>query len=93
MQHVLNTAAVNALGSKATLKRILQLAQELRLSGETMDSKTFEHILSAYAKAGDNRKALLLHKQLLARGEQPEKSFYQKALHVRQQYDALYFIF
>lgn len=82
MKHILGVSAANSLGPKNTLKQILQLQQELRSKGGEMNNETFEHILSAYANAGEHNKALWLHKMMISRGIQPEKSFYSKALRV-----------
>jgi hypothetical protein len=81
MFHVLDDASARGHGNKATLTKILQLAQELRQSGEAFDNETYEHILSAYAKGGED-KTNMLYKQMTAQGVRPGRSFFHKSLQV-----------
>ncbi|KAI8372512.1 hypothetical protein EDC96DRAFT_542042 [Choanephora cucurbitarum] len=80
MFDVINKAAVSDLGSQITLRRILQLADELRQNSIKFDHETYEHILSAYAKARQPTKILMLQKQMDGNNVKPSREFYQKAL-------------
>ena len=82
MFDVINRAASANLGSQITLRRILQLADELRQNNVKFDHKTYEHILSAYAKAKQPNKILMLQKQMDGNNVKPSREFYQKALMV-----------
>jgi pentatricopeptide repeat protein len=82
MKRVLDNAAVRNLTARTTVTHILKLAQELRESGESFNTETYEHILSAYAKAGDSRQTLVLYKQMMAHGINPSRTFFHKALQV-----------
>ncbi|KAI8080786.1 uncharacterized protein B0P05DRAFT_539622 [Gilbertella persicaria] len=80
MFRVLDKAASANLGSRATLTRILRLAKELKENNVKFDADTYEHILSAYAKANEPSQALILYKQMSAQGIKPTRNFYHKAL-------------
>lgn len=81
MFRVLDDSAARNLGGRTTVTSILRLAQELRESGESFDSETYEHILSAYGKVGED-KTFMLHGQMMSQGIKPSRTFYQKALQV-----------
>jgi uncharacterized protein YxeA len=81
MFRVLDDSSARNLGGKSTITSILKLAQELRQSGESFDSETYEHILSAYAKKGED-KTFMLHAQMESQGIKPSRTFYHKALQV-----------
>lgn len=81
MFRVLDDSSARNLGGRAAVTKILKLAQELRQSGESFDCETYEHILSAYGKCGENQ-AFMLHKQMKSQGIKPSRTFYQKALQV-----------
>ncbi|KAI8365593.1 hypothetical protein BD560DRAFT_401995 [Blakeslea trispora] len=77
---VINQAAAADLGSQITLKRVLQLAQELRQNNVKFNHETYEHILSAYSKAGQPSKIKMLQKQMDSHHIKPTRDFYHKAL-------------
>lgn len=81
MFRVLDDSSARNLGGRAAVTKILKLAQELRQSGESFDCETYEHILSAYGKCGENQ-AFMLHKQMKSQGIKPSRTFFQKALQI-----------
>lgn len=83
MFRVLDDSSARNLGGRAAVTKILKLAQELRQSGESFDCETYEHILSAYGKCGENQ-AFMLHKQMKSQGIKPSRTFFQKALQVKK---------
>lgn len=82
MRRVLDNAVVRNLTARTTVTQILKLAKELRENGESFDAETYEHILSAYAKAGEPRQTLILYKQMMSYGINPTRNFFHKALQV-----------
>ncbi|CAO3661355.1 unnamed protein product [Rhizopus stolonifer] len=80
MFRVLDNAAARNLGPGTTLKHVLKLAQELRNANTLFDLKTYEHILSAYSKAGKYDKVIMLLDQMETQGVKPERVFFDKAL-------------
>lgn len=81
MFRVLDDSSARNHGHKTTLTKILQLAQELRQKGAAFDTETYEHILSAYAKGGEDQ-SHMLYKQMTAQGIKPSRTFFHKALQV-----------
>lgn len=84
MFQVLDSSSVaRKPNNSRTLSSILQLAQDLRQSGEQFDSETYEHILSAYAKSDEDR-SLELYERMVSEGIKPTRVFYHKALQVKK---------
>lgn len=83
MFRVLDDSSARNLSSRTTIAMVLKLAQELRQSGESFNSETYEHILSAYSK-GDQDNSLELAEQMESQGIKPSRTFYHKALQVKK---------
>lgn len=81
MFRVLDDAAARNASKTVTLSRVLDLAKDLEQSGEPFNAETYEHILSAYSKLGED-KILILHEQMESQGIKPTRTFYHKALQV-----------
>jgi hypothetical protein len=82
MFRVLDDSFARNLGNHTTLTMVLKLAHQLKQSGQSANTETYEYILSAYAKGGQDKFAVL-HKEMLALGIQPSRTFYHKALQVQ----------
>lgn len=84
MFRVLDDSAARHQAPGNTVTRILQLANELRVNGVKLNSESYEHMLSAYAKRGDVSRAYSLLKQMEGEGITPSREYCQKALQVCQ---------
>lgn len=82
MFRVLDDSSARNLASRTTISLVLKLAQELRQSGESFNSETYEHILSAYSK-GDQDNSIELADEMESQGIKPSRTFYHKALQVK----------
>jgi pentatricopeptide repeat protein len=80
----LEDSAARKLGPGTTLQHVLRLAQQLNNTDTPFDMKTYEHLLSAYSKAGKCDKIKLLLKQMKAKDIKPARIFFDKALQVRK---------
>ncbi|KAL0142846.1 hypothetical protein V8B55DRAFT_1350665 [Mucor lusitanicus] len=80
MFRVLDDSAARHHGTVSTISRVLQLANELRANGVKLNTESYEHILSAYAKRGDVSRAYSLLKQMEGEGITPSREYCQKAL-------------
>ncbi|KAL9544690.1 hypothetical protein PS6_008641 [Mucor atramentarius] len=80
MFRVLDDSAARHQAPGNTVTRILQLANELRVNGVKLNSESYEHMLSAYAKRGDVSRAYSLLKQMEGEGITPSREYCQKAL-------------
>ncbi|KAG0736965.1 hypothetical protein G6F57_012540 [Rhizopus arrhizus] len=80
MARVLDDSAARKLGPGTTLQHVLRLAQQLNNTDTPFDMKTYEHLLSAYSKAGKCDKIKLLLKQMKAKDIKPARIFFDKAL-------------
>ncbi|KAI9341836.1 hypothetical protein BD770DRAFT_351853 [Pilaira anomala] len=79
MFRVLDDASARNISKAVTLSRVLDLAKDLQQSGEPFNAETYEHILTAYSKRGED-KILTLHEQMESQGIKPTRTFYHKAL-------------
>lgn len=82
MFRVLDDSAARHCGHGNTITKVLQLANELRANGVKLNTETYEHLLSAYAKRGDASRAYSLLKQMEGEGISPSREYCQKALQV-----------
>lgn len=82
MFRVLDDSAARHQSAGNTVTKVLQLANELRVNGVKLNSESYEHILSAYAKRSDISKAYSLLKQMEGEGIKPSREYCQKALQV-----------
>lgn len=82
MFRVLDDSAARHYGHGNTVAKVLQLVNELRVNGVKLNTETYEHMLSAYAKRGDASRAYSLLKQMEGEGISPSREYCQKALQV-----------
>jgi pentatricopeptide repeat protein len=80
MAQVLDHASMGMYGSRKTLQQILQLRQQLKTNDIVPDPVIYEYMLSAYAKADDPRKVLVLLKEMKSKRMHPTALFCHKAL-------------
>ncbi|KAI9257702.1 hypothetical protein BY458DRAFT_441187 [Sporodiniella umbellata] len=80
MAQALNDAAARNLGAKILIRKVLNLADDLRKHNTPFDSETFEHLLSAYSKGGHYDKITMLLHMMEAHNIKPRRKFFDTAL-------------